>query len=210
MYNNWNSGENIYKQAYIDNGYYQAVEVNPDYGPTWLESITPTNEIGNNRMGTYSSWTYHTTGTNLTKEIAVYGNRLAFALAYSREDFRELVTNCYAAIEAINDDSSIDFERKQELVSRVELEMVGILYQFMWTYDNDFAAHGGLYNSSLNAEDLAALRINNIEDGMNLFARLCTKYGYNRANYTPIYQLMKHWGISDGIIEDTEEWVKNA
>ena len=117
-----------------------------------------------------------------------------------------MLNNCYTAIDLINADSVLSQARKAELVSRVELEMVGIIYQFMFIYEDDFAYGNHTYNSSLDSLDLAALRVTTVEGGMRLFVNLCNKFDFDYANYVSIRTLISNWGISDGVIEDEGEW----
>ena len=195
MYNNWAIDGGIYEKAYIDTGYHATLN------GAWANGITPTNEIGNNRFGTYSSWTFHYSASNNN-----YGSRLAFTYGYSKDDFKGMLNNLYAGIDAINNDSTLSVARKTELVSRVELEMVGVIYQFMFIYEDEFAVGNKSYSSHLDASDLEALRVKTVEEGMRLFVNLCNKFDFDSINYASLRSLVTLWGIQDGVLEDTEEW----
>lgn len=183
MYNNWIDGINIFQNSYYNsNGTYRFKNTQ--------SQITPTNEFGNNNLGTYSSWGYHLLAGN-----KMYGNRYAWSMVYSKNDFLTLFTYFEEAINRI-ESSNLSSSRKETIKARVELEKIGIMYQFMFIYENAFAKGNSSMNSTLTTSEIKAMGYDTLNEAMLDFIDLCTKFGISSADYNAVSDLATIWGIN--------------
>ena len=179
MYNNWTTG--LYEQAYA-------------HLPDKQSAIKPLNESGNNIMGTYSSWSFHYLGPN-----SMHGNRYAVSLVYSKQDFKTMLSYIDNAISAVNADKSLSEQRKADLIGRVELEKVGVLYQYLFTYCDEFSTFNKSYTSSLDASDLAAIGVETEAQAAQSFVTLCDKFQISGVSYTTLDKLCDAWEKNENI-----------
>lgn len=155
--------------------------------PTNSTSVAVYNSIGNVNIGTYSSWAFHYYSSNAT-----HGNRQLMSLVYSREDFRELYSYIDEAKALVNG-SSLTKDQKARLISRIELEEIGVLYQFLFIYSDRFTVENVSFKSRLTAEDLSAIGVANEVEARNKFADLCTKFTIKSINYLKLDELKSIW-----------------
>lgn len=209
FYNNWVGGDNIYLNSYCNSQYNSNGgngapdnEYNDFLPDEYEDNGNPYNAMGNNIIGGYSSFGFHS--LKYYNGYETHGNRYALSMVYSREFFRDLYNQLNLAKLAV-ENSALSAERKADLINRIELEELGILYQFMFIYEDEFAKNSS-FTSSLSASDLAAIGINSVVEGQYKFLTLCDEFDYNSVGYETTARLKTMWGLSDGIIGDSEDW----
>ena len=196
MHDNWSEGDNLYKKSFIDTGVFNKQS---EYFKT---KIQPVNEFGNNIVGTYSSWAFHNLAYYYSplakKNVGNHANRACYAVVYTKQDFKDMLSWFDEAVDAINSDDSISASKKEILINRTELEKIGVLYQYMFIFEDQFAIGNNSYKSSFDASDLSAVGATSVEQAVQYFATLCKKYSINSLNASTLQDLISGWNYKYG------------
>lgn len=168
--------------ALYHEGYYRA--------PKSVQNAVPQkNSIGNDLIGTYSSSTYHYWVSG-----GFHGNRYILSLIFPKEDLEYMLAKTDSAIASIVN-ANISESRKEQLVSRILLEKVALIYDYCFIFDDNFATKNASFQGAqgktqaslpqvLSSADLKKyIGCDTIDEVKALFYQLCRYFNMSSVGY---------------------------